>query len=119
MEERRHSTRYPCNLQIKILGHDDDFYLAEACDISVDGMSLLAPRSAVAGLSESGMDCNAGCRVKISLPNADNNKEHRLICEVAHTNRVSQEQYIVGLHFEDFAPETRAFINGLLKNPEQ
>ena len=119
MEERRHSPRYRCDLQVELTGHNDDAYMAEACDISAEGISLLVPREAVANLSETGLNCDVGCRIKISFPDAGAESGDRIVCTVAHTNRLSQEQYFVGLSFEDFRDDTSSFINSLLKNTDR
>lgn len=116
MNERRSFLRYACELEVKISGQDDDIYMAQACDISEEGISMLVPRPAVSSLSYTGLNFDIGDRVKIALVHTTDSSERQIVCSVSHTRRLSQEQYLVGIHFEDLRTDTKLFINGLLKN---
>ena len=115
MKERRHFLRYACELEVKISGQGDDFYAAQACDISEEGISMLVPRSAISDLSYTGLNFDIGDKIEIALLQDNGLNQRQIACSVAHARRLSQEQYLVGLHFEDLRTDTRLFVNGLLK----
>ena len=115
MKERRHFLRYACELEVKIYGQGDDYYTAQACDISEEGISMLVPRPAISDLSYTGLNFDIGDKIRIALKHSNGLSERQILCTVAHARRLSQEQYLVGVHFEDLRTDSRLFVNGLLK----
>ena len=118
MDQKRIYARYPCHLEIKIIGDGSRVFTGETCDISNMGMNLVIPRVVVSELSYTGLNMEVGDKLQISVSDGNTEKKHLIHCTVAHARRLSQNLYSVGVYFLDPKPETRFFINNLFKNAQ-
>jgi hypothetical protein len=102
-QERRYARRHLCSFPVTLSGNEPESQTGIACDLSALGIGVSLHRSVVTALAQGGNIMTAGDLVAITLPVVAGTEfgGRPLAARVRHVRRLSQDEYLVGLLFND------------------
>ena len=118
MHDRRLFPRYPFERPVTLRDPRGTEFEVRSCDISVAGMGLLLPHTAVVALAQGGKLLTIGDRCQLVLAGTLNDSPHgglTLECRVKHVRRLSHDEYQVGVWFADPTSGQKAGLTALVE----
>ncbi len=114
MQERRLFPRYHIDWPATLRGGEGGTFAVAACDFSAAGIGLKVPRAAVVALAQGGSVLTPGDRLGLMIGSG---ADDGVVFDgrVQHVRRLSRDQYLVALRFEDQGARQEAALAELVE----
>jgi hypothetical protein len=96
--------RFPCRLRVEVQDPRGERFLAQASEISGGGIGLLVDQAVAVHLAPGGSVLSPAApvvRLLLHPSGKEDGNDLWLKGRVRHIRRLSQQQYLIGVHFED------------------